>query len=185
MKRLSKHYKLVPLSNVDEASFAKTCAGPLREVPFWQVYVTEEIGSYKPDLRNFEYLVEHAKSDSQGDAEGEEGVVVEKGEICMVAQSLFHDHRPAKTLGLSSAWVSACRYCLSVVCLLHVPGECGNGWLTCSSRLIGQVRGWEEWRMSCMRRGRLGIRGEWVRWESLRIWLRRLSRRMGSDCRGS
>ena len=113
MKRLSKYYKLVPLSNVDKASFAKTCKGPLNGVPFWRVYVAEEIGSYKPDLRNFEYLVEHAKSDSQ--SEGEEGV--EKEEICMVAQSLFHDHRPAKKMGLSSAWVSVGFHSLSVLFL--------------------------------------------------------------------
>ncbi len=112
MKRLGKHYKLVPLSNVDKASFRKTCAGPLNGVPFWRVYVAEEIGSYKPDLRNFEYLIEHAKRDSEG--EGEKGV--EKGEICMVAQSLFHDHRPAKKMGLSSCWVSRLHsYCSSVL----------------------------------------------------------------------
>ena len=65
-QRLAKFYKLVPLSNVDRASFEKTLAGPLSGVPFWRYYLAEEIGSYKPDLRNFEYLVEHAGAESGG-----------------------------------------------------------------------------------------------------------------------
>ena len=86
-------------------------------MPFWRVYVAEEIGSYKPDLRNFEFLVEHAKLDSE-EEEGGEGV--RKGEICMVAQSLFHDHRPAKRMGLSSAWVS---WVPNILCCSRSVGE--------------------------------------------------------------
>ena len=95
-KRLSKYYKLIPVSNVDRDSFSKTCAGPLSGVDFFRVYTAQDIGSYKPDLRNFEYLLKHAKEDAG----------VDKDEILHVAQSIFHDHMPAKKMGLSSVWIN-------------------------------------------------------------------------------
>jgi 2-haloalkanoic acid dehalogenase type II len=96
MQSLSKHYKLVVLSNVDKASFSRTLEGPLKGVKFDAIYTAEDIGSYKPDMRNFDYLV-------QG-VEREFGV--KKGEILKVAQSLFHDHVPAKKFGLRpSVWI--------------------------------------------------------------------------------
>ena len=104
MKRLGKYYKLVPLSNVDKASFTRTLKGPLAGIPFWRVYVAEEIGSYKPDLRNFHYLIEHVDEDakSEGEKDG-----VKKEQILHVAQSLKHDHVPAKKMGMTSAWVGS------------------------------------------------------------------------------
>jgi len=96
MKRLKKHFRLVPLSNCDRGSFAKTLAGPLKGVEFDAIYLAEDIGSYKPDLRNFHYLIEHIKKDFG----------IEKEDILHTAQSLYHDHRPAKTMGMSSAWIA-------------------------------------------------------------------------------
>lgn len=96
MKRLKKHFRLVPLSNVDRASFAKTCSGPLNGVDFDAIYVAEDIGSYKPDLKNFHYLIEHLDKDFG----------IKKDEILHTAQSLYHDHRPAKKMGMSSAWIA-------------------------------------------------------------------------------
>lgn len=90
-----KRYKLIPLSNVDLASFQQTLSGPLKGCHFDKVYTAEDIGSYKPDLKNFHYLLEHVKSDFG----------IEKAELCHVAQSLFHDHGPAKQVGLQSVWV--------------------------------------------------------------------------------
>lgn len=96
MKSLSKHYKLVVLSNVDKASFSRTLSGPLLGVHFDAIYTAEDIGSYKPDLKNFAYLVEHAEKEFG----------VKKEEILKVAQSLFHDHVPAKKFGLKpSVWI--------------------------------------------------------------------------------
>ena len=97
MRRLGRYYKLVPLSNVDNASFKQTCEGPLKGVRFWKCYVAEDIGSYKPDLKNFEYLITQAGKDSGGEV-GKEG-------ICMVAQSLWHDHVPSRKMGISSVWI--------------------------------------------------------------------------------
>jgi 2-haloalkanoic acid dehalogenase type II len=96
MQKLSKYYKLVVLSNVDKASFSRTLSDPLNGVKFDAIYTAEDIGSYKPDLKNFQYLVENA----------EKGFGVKKDEILKVAQSLFHDHVPAKKFGLRpSVWI--------------------------------------------------------------------------------
>ncbi|KAK5330925.1 hypothetical protein LTR70_000247 [Exophiala xenobiotica] len=126
MTRLSEYYKLVPLSNVDRASFTNTLTGPLADIPFWKSYVASEIGSYKPDLRNFHYLLEHLNADSK--AEG--GERLEKEEVLHVAQSLFHDHVPAKRMGMSSVWIArkGAGYGVDEYVALHERGEVGYGW---------------------------------------------------------
>ncbi|KAF4634812.1 hypothetical protein G7Y89_g3291 [Cudoniella acicularis] len=96
MQTLGSYYKLVVLSNVDNASFARTLAGPLKGVKFDGIYTAEDIGSYKPDIRNFEYLVKNA-----GESFG-----AKKEEILKVAQSLMHDHRTVKKFGMRpSVWI--------------------------------------------------------------------------------
>ena len=90
---LKAHYRLVILSNVDRASFARSNAR--LGVAFDAVYTAEDIGSYKPDARNFEYLIAGVKRDFG----------LEKPRILHVAQSLFHDHVPAKAFGLATCWV--------------------------------------------------------------------------------
>src|SRR6202162_3057242 len=52
---LSSRYKLVILSNVDRRSFARRHAR--LGVRFDAVITAEDVGSYKPSLRNFEMLV--------------------------------------------------------------------------------------------------------------------------------
>ncbi|KAK7730132.1 hypothetical protein SLS57_001793 [Botryosphaeria dothidea] len=96
LRRLARRYKLVILSNVDRASFGNTVAGPLGGTRFDAIYTAQDIGSYKPDPKNFEYLVKKCKEDLE----------VEKEEILHTAQSLFHDHEPAKKAGLVSAWIA-------------------------------------------------------------------------------
>jgi len=95
IQTLGKRFKLIPLSNVDRESFSHTLAGPLKGCHFDAIYTAQDIGSYKPDLKNFHYLLEHVKSDFG----------VEKSELVHVAQSLFHDHRPAKQMDIQSVWV--------------------------------------------------------------------------------
>ena len=95
LRTLQKHYKLVPLSNSSPATFGASIAGPFEGFEFDAAYLAADIGSYKPDLRNFDYLVEHAKSEFG----------VEKGRVLHVAQSLFHDHIPAEKMGLERCWV--------------------------------------------------------------------------------
>lgn len=95
LNAMKKHYKLVILSNVDRASFAKVLAGPLAQVQFDAVYTAEDIGSYKPDINNFEYLLSHIEQDFG----------LSKDKVLHVAQSLRADHAPAKLIGLDSAWI--------------------------------------------------------------------------------
>ena len=54
LQYLKQHYRLVILSNVDNQSF-KASNDKLR-VDFDAVYTAEDIGSYKPADRNFEYM---------------------------------------------------------------------------------------------------------------------------------
>lgn len=96
LERLKKHYYLVPLTNSSPSTFGASLKGPFKNFPFSAVYLATEIGSYKPDLRNFEYLFRNVK----------ETFGVEKDDILHVAQSLHHDHAPAKKVGLTSAWIS-------------------------------------------------------------------------------
>ncbi len=92
LRRLKRRYRLVILSNVDRASFARTL--PRLGVAFDDVFTAEEIGSYKPDPRNFAFLIARlAERDIGRDA------------ILHVAQSLFHNHAPANQAGLASAWI--------------------------------------------------------------------------------
>jgi len=89
LRRLKSRFRLVILSNVDDDLFARTAAR--LEVPFDEVITAQQLGSYKPAMRNFEALLAR--------------LGVDKGAIVHVAQSLFHDHAPAKRLGLATVWI--------------------------------------------------------------------------------
>lgn len=95
LRRLAKHYKLTVLSNVDLASFARSNSGPLVGFPFDAIFTAQDIGSYKPDPRNFEYML-RAVQDRFG---------VSKDQVLQTAQSQFHDHQPAKKAGIKSSWI--------------------------------------------------------------------------------
>jgi 2-haloacid dehalogenase len=92
LQYLRQHYKLVILSNVDRASFAATL--PRLGVPFDAVFTAEDICSYKPDPRNFAYMIEQLAA-----------MGLARGDILHTAQSLFHDHAPANAAGLASVWI--------------------------------------------------------------------------------
>lgn len=90
---LKRHYKLVILSNVDRTSFA--ASNRKLGVTFDAIYTAEDIGSYKPDPRNFAYLLAHLEAD----------LGLKPGDVLHTAQSLFHDHVPAERVGLARAWI--------------------------------------------------------------------------------
>lgn len=90
LTRLSERFKLIILSNVDRKSFEGSNAR--LGVQFHKIITAEDVGSYKPDARNFEVLKEYADS---------EGL-----RLLHVAQSLFHDHAPAAAAGLPSVWIN-------------------------------------------------------------------------------
>ena len=89
---LKRHFKLVILSNVDNESFA--ASNRRLGVEFDAIYSAEDIGSYKPDPRNFDYMLEKLAARGIG-----------KESILHVAESLFHDHGPANQAGLASCWI--------------------------------------------------------------------------------
>ena len=56
LQYLKKHYKLAILSNVDNETFSHS--NRRLQVEFDAIFTAEDIGSYKPSLRNFEYMLE-------------------------------------------------------------------------------------------------------------------------------
>jgi len=92
LQRLHQRFKLVIVSNVDNASFAHT--HHKLGLRMDAVVTAEDVGAYKPDARMFERALETAAAWG-----------VREKEILHVAESLYHDHIPAKKLGLATVWV--------------------------------------------------------------------------------
>ncbi|ASM74262.1 MULTISPECIES: haloacid dehalogenase type II [Roseobacteraceae] len=89
---LKMHYKLVVLSNVDNESFAHS--NKKLGVEFDACYTAEDVGSYKPADRNFDYMLEKI-----GD------IGIDKSQVLHTAESMFHDHGPANRYGLANCWI--------------------------------------------------------------------------------
>jgi 2-haloacid dehalogenase len=87
---LQRRYRLAVLSNVDDDLFelSRTRLG----ISFDYVCTAQQIGSYKPSLRNFEYLLSR--------------LPVRKSRLLHVAQSLYHDIRPAQRLEIPHVWIN-------------------------------------------------------------------------------
>lgn len=90
LRALARRYQLVILSNIDDRLFALSAQH--LKVEFAQVITAQQVGSYKPNPRNFEVALER--------------VGVPKEQVLHVAQSLFHDIEPANALGLTTVWVN-------------------------------------------------------------------------------
>jgi 2-haloacid dehalogenase len=86
---LAGRYRLGVITNCDDDLFA--ASNRRLGVTFDWVVTAQQVGSYKPDPRNFEAAF--ARMD------------VPRERILHVAQSLYHDHVPAKRLGLTTVWV--------------------------------------------------------------------------------
>ncbi len=93
LRILKRHFKLVILSNVNRDGFA--ASNRKLGVAFDAIYTAEDVGSYKPNPGNFAYMLE-----CMGNDHG-----LAPGDILHTAQSLFHDHVPAKAAGLARAWI--------------------------------------------------------------------------------
>jgi 2-haloacid dehalogenase len=93
LRYLKQHFKLVILSNVDRISFRSS--NERLKVQFDAIYSAQDIESYKPNPRNFEYMLKRLKDDFG----------LESKDALHTAQSLFHDHAPANLFGLASAWI--------------------------------------------------------------------------------
>lgn len=94
LRYLKQHYKLVIISNVDRASFAKS--EQRLGVTFDRVITAQDIGSYKPNLRNFRYALDDIKKT----------LGVEPAQVLHTAQSIFHDIVPARSIGLRTMWIN-------------------------------------------------------------------------------
>ncbi|MHA3020621.1 HAD-IA family hydrolase [Mycobacterium sp. BMJ-28] len=93
LARLASHYQLIILSNVHREGFA----GSNRHLrgDFAAIITAEDVGAYKPANNHFRAL------DTTLSKLG-----VERIGLLHVAQSLFHDHVPAKREGLPSVWIN-------------------------------------------------------------------------------
>lgn len=90
LQALKHQYKLGILSNIDDDLFAYSAAR--LGVAFDWVVTAQQARSYKPSLNNFHLLIER--------------LGLPRDRILHVAQSLYHDIAPAKSLGLATVWVN-------------------------------------------------------------------------------
>src|SRR5919199_1906434 len=93
LARLRRHYQLIILSNVHRAGFA--ASNERLRGDFSAVITAEDVGGYKPAENHFRAL--DATLSTLG---------VDRRGLLHVAQSLFHDHVPAKREGLPSVWIN-------------------------------------------------------------------------------
>jgi 2-haloacid dehalogenase len=89
LAQLATRYRLGVITNCDDDLF-ESSRRRLGIVLDW-VVTAQQAGRYKPDPRPFEIALE------------EIGMPLER--VVHVAQSLHHDHVPAKRLGLATVWV--------------------------------------------------------------------------------
>jgi 2-haloacid dehalogenase len=87
---LKQRFKLVVITNCDDDLFAQS--NKKLKVAFDHVITAQQAKSYKPSLNNFHVAFKR--------------IGVPQAEILHVAQSLFHDHVPAKRLSLTSVWIN-------------------------------------------------------------------------------
>jgi 2-haloacid dehalogenase len=92
LSRLGRRFRLIILSNVDRASFA--ASSQRLGVNFDKIITAEDVGAYKPRSPHFEALLESLTAMS-----------LDRHQLLHVAQSLYHDHEPARRYGLSSVWI--------------------------------------------------------------------------------
>ena len=90
LKAFGETRRLAVISNIDDDLFR---ASAVRlGVEFDEVVTAEQIGSYKPSLKNFQVAFERLGHGPDG--------------ILHVAQSLYHDIAPACALGLRNVWIN-------------------------------------------------------------------------------
>ncbi|MDO8476652.1 MAG: haloacid dehalogenase type II [Candidatus Rokubacteria bacterium] len=87
---LKHRFRLAIISNVDDDLFART--NQQLGVEFDWIVTAQQVGSYKPSPNNFHHALARFG--------------LPKAAILHVAQSLFHDHVPAKQLGLDTVWLN-------------------------------------------------------------------------------
>jgi 2-haloacid dehalogenase len=89
LSRLKARFRLGVITNCDDDLFA--ASNRRLGVTFDWIVTAQQAGSYKPDPHNFEVAFER--------------IDVPRERTLHVAQSLYHDHVPARTFGLATAWI--------------------------------------------------------------------------------
>lgn len=90
LRDLATRFKLVVISNVDDALFARTAEQLGVELD--GVITAEQVGRYKPAPQVFLYALQKLGLD--------------KRHVIHVAQSLYHDHAPARSLDIRSVRIN-------------------------------------------------------------------------------
>jgi 2-haloacid dehalogenase len=89
LQRLQERFKLAVITNCDDDLFAQS--ERRLGVAFDSVITAQQAGSYKPAHAGFLLAFERIDEPRE--------------RILHVAQSLYHDHVPAKELGMTSVWI--------------------------------------------------------------------------------
>jgi 2-haloacid dehalogenase len=89
LHRLSRRYRLGVITNCDDDLFA--ASSERLGVTFDWVITAQQVRSYKPNHRNFEHALAT--------------IPFPRERILHVAQSLYHDHVPARAVGLATVWI--------------------------------------------------------------------------------
>lgn len=90
---LQERYKLVVITNCDDDLFA--ASADRLGITFDEVITAAQVGSYKPNIENFHFAHEKIQRT----------LGISKDRILHVAQSLFHDHAPAKSIGMTTVHI--------------------------------------------------------------------------------
>ncbi len=88
--RLKTRYKLGIISNIDTDLLNASLAH--LKIPFDYLTTAQEVGAYKPSPIPFERSLQ--KMD------------IPKESVLHVAQSLYHDHAPARQMGFDTVWIN-------------------------------------------------------------------------------
>jgi 2-haloacid dehalogenase len=87
---LKQRYRLAVITNCDDDLFAES--NKKLGVDFDWIVTAEQARVYKPDLRPFHMTIKRIGGDAS--------------RLLHVAQSMFHDHEPAKRMGLTTVWIN-------------------------------------------------------------------------------
>jgi 2-haloacid dehalogenase len=88
--KLKARYQLAIISNVDDDLFAPTARR--LEVPFDHIITAQQARAYKPSLQIFKLA--------------QQRTAVAPGQWLHVAQSVYHDVIPARSMGIATVWVN-------------------------------------------------------------------------------
>lgn len=90
LNRLASRYRLAIISNIDDDLIAET--KELLQVEFAYVVTAQMASCYKPGLQIFQRALHEMQ--------------MPLGSVLHIGQSIYHDVRPAQSMGLATVWVN-------------------------------------------------------------------------------